>query len=246
MKHHLSLLASGLASGALLLSAADFWTSKPFADWNEKELQKIMTDSPWAKKSSVLSLNGPSAPALGGSSPGGRGGRGGGGGGDDNGAPPPLSEKGGGGGGGGPVDMPSAQVVVSWPTALPVKEAIAKAKYGKEVGTSPEAKAFLEREEQFYVIEVSQLPFRGRSTDEFREALLKSAVLNVKGKDSVHAMDVQVNPRGRTLDLFFMFPRQRVFTLEDSEIEFNAKAGDVPIKQRFKLKDMVFNGKLEL
>jgi hypothetical protein len=243
MKYNLALLASG----ALLVSAADFWTTKPFADWNEKDVQKIMTDSPWAKKSSVLSLNGPTAPGVGGSSPGGRGGRGGGGGGGDEGAPNPISERPGGGIGGGPgVEMPSAQVVVSWPTALPVKQAIAKAKYGKEVGTSPEAKAFLEREEQYYVVEVSQLPFRGRSTDEFREAVLKSAVLNVKGKDSVHAMDVQVNPRGRTLDLYFMFPRQRVFTLEDSEIEFNAKAGEVPIKQRFKLKDMVFNGKLEL
>ena len=29
-------------------------------------------------------------------------------------------------------------------------------------------------------------------------------------------------------------------------MEFNAKAGEVPLKQRFKLKDMVFNGKLEL
>jgi hypothetical protein len=236
-----------LASGALFLSAADFWTTKPFTDWSDKDLQKIMTDSPWAKKSSVLSLNGPSAPGVGGSSPGGRGGRGGGGGGDDSSAPNPISERPGGGVGGGPgVDMPSAQVVVSWSTALPVKQAIAKAKYGKEVGTSPEAKAFLEREEQFYVVEVSQLPFRGRSTDELREAMVKSAVLAVKGKDSVRATDVQVNPRGKTLDLYFMFPRQRVFTLEDSEVEFSVKAGEVPVKQRFKLKDMVFDGKLAL
>jgi hypothetical protein len=238
MKHHLALLASS----ALLLTAADVWNSKAYTEWSDKDLQKIMTDSPWAKKTSVLSLNGPSAPGLGGT-PGRGGGRGGpGAGGDESGTP--LSEK---GGGGGPaVEMPSATVIVSWPTALPIKQAIAKTKYGKEVANSAEAKKLIEREEQYYVIEVNPLQFSGRTGDEFREALLKSAVLNIKGKDSIHAMDVQVNPRGRTLDLFFVFPRQRLLTLEDAEVEFNAKAGEVPLKQRFKLKDMVFNGKLEL
>ena len=240
MKHCLALLASS----ALLLTAADFWNSKAYTEWGDKDLQKIMTDSPWAKRTAVLSLEGPSAPAVGGATPS-RGKGGPAAGGDDSSPPAPLSEKGG-GGGGGAVQMPSAEVVVSWATALPIKEAIAKAKYGKEVATSPDAKTFLEREEQFYIVEVTPFPFRGRSGDEFRSALAKSAVLNIKGKDSIHAMDVQVNPRGRTLDLYFLFPRQRVLTLEDSEVEFNAKAGDVPIKQRFKLKDMVFSGKLAL
>ena len=241
MKYRLALLASS----ALLLTAADFWNSKAYTEWGDKDLQKIMTDSPWAKRTAVLSLEGPSAPAVGGPTPS-RGKGGPAAGGDDSSAPSPLSEKGGGGGGGGAVQMPSAEVVVSWATALPIKEAIAKAKYGKEVAISPEAKTFLEREEQYYIVEVTPFPFRGRSGDEFRAALAKSAVLNIKGKDSIHAMDVQVNPRGKTLDLYFLFPRQRVLTLEDTEVEFNAKAGDVPIKQRFKLKDMVFSGKLAL
>jgi len=144
--------------------------------------------------------------------------------------------------------MPSAEVVVSWPTARPLKQANVKVKYGKEVETSAEAKAFLEREEPNYIIEVNPLQVKGRTGDDFRQALVKSAVLNIKGKDSIHATDAQVSidPRRRTLDIFFMFPRQRALTLEDAEVEFNVKAGEVPIKQRFKLKDMVFNGKLEL
>lgn len=244
MKH----LPALLISSAVLLTAADVWNSKAYTEWSEKDLQKIMNDSPWAKRTSVLSINGPTAPGVGASSAGGggRGGRGGGPSfGNDDSAPAPLSEKGN-AGAASVVDMPSAQVVVSWPAALPLKQAVAKAKYGKEAGTSPEAKAFLEREEQYYIVEVNPLQFRGRTGDDFREALLKSAVLNIKGKDSIHAMDVQVNPHGRTLDLFFLFPRQRVLTLEDNEVEFSAKAGEVPIKQRFKLKEMVFNGKLEL
>jgi hypothetical protein len=245
MKYHLALLASG----ALVLMAADVWNAKPYTDWNEKDLQKIMTDSPWAKKTSVMGMEGPTPPVMGGASGGGRGRGGGGIGGADDSAPEPISSRGpASGGGGGPAvgGAPSAEAIVRWPFSLPLKQASAKAKYGKEVATSPEAKQLLEREEPYYVVEVSQFPFRGRTGDDFREALTKSAVLSVKGKDSIHAMDVQVNPRGRTLDLFFVFPRQRVFTVEDSEIDFSAKAGEVPIKQKFKLKDMVFNGKLEL
>jgi hypothetical protein len=246
MKYHLALLASG----ALVLMAADVWNAKPYTDWNDKDVQKIMTDSPWAKKTSVMGTEGPAPPPMGGASGGGgRGGRGGGGGGgSDDSAPDPISSHGPASGGGAPAmgGAPSAQAIVCWPVSLPIKQAIAKAKYGKEVATSPEAKQSLEREEPYYVIEVSQFPFRGRTGDDFKEALTKSAVLSVKGKDSIHAMEVQVNPRGRTLDLFFVFPRQRVFTVEDSEIDFSAKAGEVPIKQKFKLKEMVFNGKLEL
>jgi len=245
MKYHLALLASG----ALVLMAADVWNSKPYTDWNDKDLQKITTDSPWAKKTSVMGMEGPAPPPMGGASGGGgRGGRGGGGGGTDETAPDPISSHGPASGAGMPIGggAASPQVVVSWPMSIPLKQAAAVAKYHKEVATSPEAKQFLEREEPYYVIEVSQFPFRGRATDDFREALTKTAVLNVKGKDSIHAMDVQVTPRGRTLDLYFLFPRQRVFTVEDSEIDFSAKAGEVPIKQRFKLKEMIFNGKLEL
>src|SRR5258708_5825175 len=122
MKHRLALLASS----ALLLTAADFWNSKSYTEWSVKDLQKIMSDSPWAKKTSVLSLEGPSAAGLGGAAPsrGSGGGRGGPPAGGDDSAPAPLSEKG--GGGGAPVDMPSAQVVVSWPVALPLKQASVK------------------------------------------------------------------------------------------------------------------------
>ena len=33
--------------------AADFWISKPYTDWSAKELQKIMSDSPWSHKVDV-------------------------------------------------------------------------------------------------------------------------------------------------------------------------------------------------
>lgn len=75
-------------SSALLLAfvlglyAEDFWKTKPYTEWTEKEIKRVLTNSPWAKEVS--------APMPGGSGggAGGGGGRGGG-------------RKGGGGGGGG-------------------------------------------------------------------------------------------------------------------------------------------------
>lgn len=34
-------------------SAAEFWDSKPFMEWSEKELEKVLTDSPWGGKATL-------------------------------------------------------------------------------------------------------------------------------------------------------------------------------------------------
>ena len=36
-----------------VLSAAGFWEEKPFMQWSEKDVDKILTDSPWAGKASL-------------------------------------------------------------------------------------------------------------------------------------------------------------------------------------------------
>jgi hypothetical protein len=239
---------------ALVLAAADFWNSKPYSDWTDKDLQKIMTDSPWAKRESISSGAGPTPPSLGGGGGGGRGGGRGGPSAADAGdsAPAPISEKGGGGGGGipagGGIGAPSQTVFVRWQSALPLKQALVRTRFGKEAGSSPDAKKYLETEETAYVICVSQYPLRRRTGEEFRQALIKSSSLSVKGKDSIAPLDVQIqlNPKGGVADIYYFFPRQRAFTLEDGEVEFSSKMGDVPIKQKFKLKDMMFDGKLAL
>ena len=44
----------------------------------------------------------------------------------------------------------------------------------------------------------------------------------------------------------FLFPKTTTFTAEDKELEFSSKFGKTAVKHKFKLKDMVFNGKLEM
>ncbi len=68
------LMTLGLAAVALL--AADFWQTKKFTDWTDKEVQKILKDSPWARPVEVRLGGGGGGlgEAGGGGGPGGGGG----------------------------------------------------------------------------------------------------------------------------------------------------------------------------
>src|SRR5580700_3152613 len=110
---------------ALCMWAADFWTTKPFTEWNEKEVQKILSDSPWTGRVTVTGGVGAGIAEAGGGRGGGRGGGGGGGRGGPQGdaasADPGIDGGGGGLGAGGGVS-----VTLIWQTALPVRQALVK------------------------------------------------------------------------------------------------------------------------
>jgi hypothetical protein len=233
---------------ALCMWAADFWTTKPFTEWNEKEVAKILTDSPWTDKVSVSSGAGPSVSAPGGGGGGGGrggGGRGGGPQGDSTTADPGID----GGGGGGFGGSSSVTVTLVWQTALPVKQALVKRQYGNEAGTSPEAKAKLERVDQVYALTLIGMPSftLAAAQGDRKAALLDSTTLTVAGKPPIKATEVQISGgRGPTGNVSFLFPRTTVFTVEDKEMEFSSKFDKTTVKKKFKLKDMVFNGKVEM
>ena len=46
-------MIAGCVLGCAVLSAADVWDTKPYAQWTDKEVEKILTDSPWAGKASL-------------------------------------------------------------------------------------------------------------------------------------------------------------------------------------------------
>src|ERR1017187_10286700 len=64
------VLLSAAASTTRAFAPGDFWNDKKAEDWSEKDVQKLLTHSPWAKEVSVdLHMAGP------GGGTGGRGGR---------------------------------------------------------------------------------------------------------------------------------------------------------------------------
>jgi hypothetical protein len=233
---------------AISLWAADFWQSKPYTEWSDKEVQKILSNSPWSKEV-VVSLG---SAGGGGSGKGSRKGGGGGGGGDTGFDGPAMGSGGGnaGGrgiqevGGGTPVGgTPGMTLLVSWRTALPLRQAIAKQKFGAEAGTSPDAKKVIEEPQKYYVIVVSGIPGRmGRGSAEMKEALMKNSSLAIKGKEPIAPEDIQ---SGGTTAVF-LFPKTVAIDMDDKEVEFSTKLGQQIVKTKFRLKDMVFNGKLDL
>ena len=46
-----------LLAGAALV-AADFWEEKDFTTWSDKEVEKMLTDSPWAKQVRIIAAGG--------------------------------------------------------------------------------------------------------------------------------------------------------------------------------------------
>jgi hypothetical protein len=238
-----------LFPAALALWAADVWQTKPFTEWNDKDLLKIMTDSPWSKKLSVTLPGSGGGPFAGNPDSGGGGGRGGG-----RGGPQGTAASGGGdpgvdggaapGGGGG---VPETVLMVRWRTALVINEALAKDKYKAEAGTSPDAKKMLEPEPKYYVIWVNGLPANLRPKDDAaKQEMMKESTLSPKDKNSTAAVDIQFGGQGRTSDFFFLFPKTMALTVDDKEVEFATKFGKTAIKTKFRLKDMEINGKLDL
>jgi hypothetical protein len=233
---------------AICIWAADFWQTKPYTDWTDKEAQKIETSSPWAKQVPVALGGGGSAGSAGkghrgGSTSeidgGGTGGNMGGGGAGKNGG---MQDADGIGSGGA-----SMTLTVSWRTALAVRQAVAKQKFGAEAATSADAKKLVEDEQKVYAVMVGGLPGRSvRGNDKMKETLLQNTSLIVKGRDPIQATDVQTGGNEQRAVLVFLFPKTAPLTLDDKDVEFSTKLGTIVVRQKFHLKDMVFNGKLDL
>ena len=241
---------------ALCVLAADFWNTKPFTDWNDKEVQKILTDSPWVGKVTMSGGGPPPAVSGGGGGGGGAGGGGGGGrgggrgggpqgGGDSGGADAGGGAATGGGGFGGGGD---ATVALLWQTALPVKQALVKRRFAAEAGTSPDAKALLDREEKFYVLTLSGVPgnLLAATQGDKRAGLLEATTLTAAGKPPLKAVDVQTSSGRGVGTVSFLFPRTTQFTADEKDLEFSSKFDKTAVKHKFKLKDMVFHGKVEM
>ena len=79
-----------------------------------------------------------------------------------------------------------------------------------------------------------------------KAGILEQTTLSAKGKDSLQASDILVGPPGKSMEAFFVFPKKAEFTIADKEIEFSTKLGPLVVKYKFHVKDMLYNGALQL
>lgn len=164
---------------------------------------------------------------------------------------------GGPGGGGGP-DLggrrpaarrgpPPINVTVRWASALPVKQAIIRARYKGDFEESEQDKQLLNMKDEQYVVLLSGLPSRmARGLQRSTERIKQMTVLHRKKKDPIAAASVEVLPRDQFVEIFMFFPRDEAIALEDKDVELRTQLGPFKIKRKFRLKKMVFNDKLEL
>jgi hypothetical protein len=154
-----------------------------------------------------------------------------------------------GGPGGG---MPTFEGVIRWQSALPIKQALLRARLGDEVGSSAQAKEMLARAEDRYIVALEmktgmRQPQGGEGADRMKEMMKANTMLKRKGHEPLHPEDVgmQTGANGERV-VFFVFSKEVPIELSEKEVEFQTKMGPLEFKRKFKLADMVVNGKLEL
>ncbi len=137
----------------------------------------------------------------------------------------------------------SLVVTVSWQSARPLREALARERFGDQAAASPEAQAIIDEEPEFFQILVTVVP--GTPFPTALRRVLESAVLTVRGRSPLHAVNFETGGDGGKTRILFLFPRQPL-SLSDRSVTFSADFGLFTVKQKFRLRDMVYRGRLEL
>jgi hypothetical protein len=137
--------------------------------------------------------------------------------------------------------MPEFRIIVRWDSALPIRLASKN---------SPEGVA------EFYLIFVSGLPIMGggsRRSGEtpdpgtVTEGLKGKTSLQRKGKTPIFPERVEMIQNSDQEGILFTFARHPdSIALTDKDVTFVTTMGPLRIKAKFTLKDMMYQGRLEL
>lgn len=220
-----------LACAALV--AADFWEDEEFTRWSDRDVQKMLTDSPWSKQVNIvmggLREEETSRFTGDGVNFGGGGGRRG-------------------GGDGGFSGIRRTRVSVVWINALPVRQAMVRNLIGRNGSIPPEGEQFLSEEDPFYTVAVVGLPPAFEVLGQMIEEVLAETMLKRDDKDPIEPIDIGFLREGdQSIRVMFMFPRNDPITLDDREVEFSTKLGSITeINRKFRLRDMQIDGRLLL
>ena len=262
--HRRAILVLVFMSAVLVWAAdKDFWDTKPYSEWNDKEVEKLLKNSPWSRTVSLsVSMmgagtygNDPRQPYP--RTAGGVGNQTGTAGQTGVGNQAGVGNQGPGGlesgpGGVDPSQTASIPLVVSW-YSRPVREAFARRiQLRKPEGAQEQINNLLQYDDsQHFAILILGIPPRmpGSTPAELGERLKADTFLQKKGKEKIPVAEV-VPPASPGQPLILKFLKEAdgkpVLTLEDKEVEFSSRMAGDSLRAKFKLADMVVNGKLEI
>jgi hypothetical protein len=208
----------------------DFWLDKKSADWTDEEIQQLLTKSPWAKDASIFDAAAhkgvSNAPLAGGIYR-----RGGG-------AAPPSARN----------PIPAAgstgkwSATVRWDSALPVRDAL----------KSP---ALRGSDENYIIALIGDIPAVSVPSDDDSTAerqqkldMLKEFTRIERKDDPLELQDIRIAPRTTRSPAGTWFYFSRVFPVmpEDKQVTFVTRVGPLEVKCKFVLRDMLYQGRLEL
>ncbi|MCP5111678.1 MAG: hypothetical protein GY953_12665, partial [bacterium] len=216
--------------GAAPLATAAFWDKREFPHWSQKVVDRMLTDSPWAKSTDVqIELHprrqSPLASSFGDIGwPGGNGWPGGGS------RVPTSSPAPGPGQGGnvpGTVTRGEAYLTVRWSSALPIRQAMLLDRHGRLRDAPDEEVQALKEEPKDYVIEIFGIPAQVLQTSRkaMEANLLRSSQLSIAGRQPIRATEATSPPQGEYRFLTLRFPKTDPIALDDKEVKLFASAG---------------------
>jgi hypothetical protein len=242
--HRVSKAPLLIFSVALLMAADPIWKAKPAAQWSEADAKQILAASPWVKEVTAGIARPQTEDEL----------RAGGEMGEHHGVgydgvennkprngqlpksvPDLLFGK-------GPTNTrfkPGQTTVrIRWESALPVRIAELK---GREVEPPT-------LEGEGYQVAVYDVPGAYFKDDpqKLGATIKEGCFLRREGKKDVKPARVEVFQRGDTLVVTFLFPLSAELSTKDGFVEFQAHIGRVVVDYHFDLRQMEFQGKLEL
>ncbi len=217
----LRLAAAACAStlpASLLGSSQDFWNRKDPGEWSHEEIERLTTDSPWAKPMKA------EIPLL------------------TNQQPQRNSRYNSGQQGNRPTDeqlSPKFQGVIRWASAQPIIDALRlkiPAEFADYYVIGVSGLPIFSGDATDAV--------SARGTDPF-EALKEITILQPHGKGVVHPGLVRPD-KGAGAALFFGFFKRFVELDNEKLVTFSTRVGPMEAKARFNLKEMMYRGQLAL
>lgn len=139
-------------------------------------------------------------------------------------------------------------LTLRWSSALPVRQAEALDRWGRQGLDHPQARETLEGNAKHSILEIFGLPARmaPQGTRKLEEELAASSILSVKGRHTWRPASVTVPGHGTHLIVTLRFPKLTGLTAQDGLLDFFAQTGPLRISQKFRLKEMVYRGELAL
>jgi hypothetical protein len=232
------LLCLGVVLGA---ATKDFWETKPFTEWNEQEVMKMLSESPWARTLNVFGGTLAAAQAANRVTD-----------------LPTLSTTGAGRGSG--FGLPgtgygtggdSVPLYVNWFSSSKIRQAFGRLALLRNEAPEAEIKKYLAEPRQDYEIAISgplMDPFNSLTLSDFKS---KTSLSSKKDKSKTIPLKNYVQPKDRKDGMaIFFFERQisgkPAFNPDDQEVEFSAQGKKIILKASFKLSKMMDAGNLDL